>query len=71
MAIIHHILKSEEKKNKQLHHYLDIEKAFDKIHHPLIFKTIQYYRNGRNIFNMTKDIYKIIPREISLTFSAM
>jgi hypothetical protein len=53
--VIHYINKLKDKKHMIFS--LDTEKAFDKIQHPFMIKSIEKIRNSRPISNHDKSIY--------------
>ena len=53
--VIHHINKLKEKNNMLISIYA--EKAFDKIHHPFIIKTLQKVGTEGDNLNIIKAIY--------------
>ena len=53
--VIHHINKLKDKKHMIIS--IDAEKAFDKIQHPFIIKTLQKMGIEGTYFNIVKAIY--------------
>ena len=53
--VIHHINKLKDKNHMIIS--IDAEKAFDKIHHPLMIKTLQKARIEGTYLNIIKAIY--------------
>ena len=45
ISVIHHTNKSRDKKHMIIS--IDVEKAFDKIQHPFLIKTLTMLRKGR------------------------
>ena len=54
--IIHHINKSKDKNHKIIS--IDVEKAFDKIHHPFMIKTLSKVGIEGAFLNIIKAIYE-------------
>ena len=46
---------------------IDVEKAFDKIHHPFMIKTLSKVETDRAYLNITKAIYEKPPASIILS----
>ena len=61
--VIYHINKLKD--NNYMIISIDAEKAFDKIQHPSIIKTLQKMGIERTYLNVVKDIY-VKPQEILL-----
>ena len=55
ISVIHHINKLKNKHHMILS--IDVEKAFDKIQHPLLINTLQKVATTRTYLNMIKAIY--------------
>ena len=55
ISVIHHINKLKKKNHMIIS--IDAEKAFDKIQHPLMIKTLQKVGIEGTYFNITKAIY--------------
>ena len=47
---------------------IDVEKAFDKIQHPFMIKTLQKGGIGRTYFNIIKTIYDKHTQQTSFSF---
>ena len=54
--VIHHINKGKEKNHMILS--IDAEKAFDKIQHPFLIKTLEKVGIGGTYLNIIKAIYE-------------
>ena len=55
ISVIHHINKLKDKNHMIFS--IDAEKAFDKIQHPFMIKTLQKAGIERTYLNIIKDIY--------------
>uniref|UniRef100_A0A8C3W6A1 RNA-directed DNA polymerase n=1 Tax=Catagonus wagneri TaxID=51154 RepID=A0A8C3W6A1_9CETA len=55
ISVIHHVNKLKKKNHMILS--IDAEKAFDKIQHPFLIKTLQKVGIGGTYLNMIKAIY--------------
>ena len=55
-TITHHINRLKKKNNKGIS--IDTEKAFDKIQHPLVIKTLSKLGIEGKVLNLVKSIYK-------------
>ena len=64
--VIHHINKLKDKNHVIIS--IDAEKAFDKIQHPFMIKTLQKAGIEGTYLNIIKDIYMINPQQ---TLSSM
>ena len=56
ISVIHHINKRKEKNHMILS--IDAEKAFDKIQHPFLIKTLEKFRIEGTYLNIIKAIYE-------------
>ena len=56
ISVIHHINKRKDKNNRILS--IDVEKAFDKIQHPFLIKTLEKVGIERTYLNIIKAIYE-------------
>ena len=62
--VIHHINKLKDKNHKIIS--IDAEKAFDKIQHPFMIKTLQKMDIKGNYFNLVKAVYDKLTANIIL-----
>lgn len=67
--MIHHISKRKNKKHRILS--IDAEKAFDKIQHPFLIKTLQSIGVEGTFLNILKAIYEKPPANIILNGEAL
>ena len=63
--VIHHINKLKDKSHKILS--IDAEKAFDKIQHPFMIKTLQKTDIKGNYLNLVKAVYDKLTANIILS----